>query len=138
MISERTVMTTLIAQRPRHRVGRAVPTETTAPRAASEPDLIRWTMPADGVWTGRFDLLDAGTIRRTAGGYAVESWDGAPEGVFPTLAAAQLSLEPAHRAWLRERAETRRSSRRHAIGAVGGIAAVVAAAATGVLTTFPL
>jgi hypothetical protein len=131
-------MTTLIAQRPRHRVGRGIPTQQVVQPAAAPPSLIVWHVDADGIWTGRFDLLDAGTVRRTAAGYAVEAWDGAPEGVFPTLAAAQQSLEPAHRAWLREQAEaTRHGVLRVAFG-IAALAAVTIAAATGVLTAFPL
>ena len=131
-------MTTLIAQRPRHRVGRDAPTHEFVQRPATEPDLITWQMAADGIWTGRFDLLDAGTIRRTAAGYAVEAWDGAPEGVFPTLAAAQLSLEPAHRAQLREQAEAARRRMHRVAVALAGLAALAAAATTGALTVFPL
>jgi hypothetical protein len=131
-------MTTLIAQRPRHRVGHDALTQQVVQPAATEPNLIVWHAAADGIWTGRFDLLDAGTVRRTAAGYAVEAWDGAPEGVFPTLAAAQLSLEPAHRARLREEAEAARHGALRVVLATVGLAAVTIAAATGVLTAFPL
>jgi hypothetical protein len=132
-------MTTLIAQRPRHRVGHAVSTQQTLPQAPAEPNLIAWHVESDGIWTGRFDLLDAGTVRRTAAGYAVEAWDGAPEGVFPTLAAAQLSLEPAHRARMREEAEAaRHHAALRAAVAIAGLAGLTVAAATGVLTAFPL
>jgi len=131
-------MTTLIAQRPRHRTGRDIPAQHAVQQAATEPNLITWTTAADGFWTGRFDLLDAGTVRRTAGGYAVEAWDGSPEGVFPTLSAAQLSLEPAHRARLREQAEAARHRALRAGIGVAGVTAAAIAAATGVLVAFPL
>lgn len=133
-------MTILIAQRPRHRVGRGLQAAQLDQQAApaAKSDLIVWGMESDGVWAGRFDLLDAGTVRRTPDGYAVEAWDGAPEGVFPTLAEAQLSLEPAHRAWLREQSEAGRHRAVRTSVALAGFAALAAAAATGVLTAFPL
>jgi hypothetical protein len=130
-------MTTLIAQRPRHRTGRTVAVPET-PATAPEPDLILWRAERDGFWTGELDLLEAGTIRRTGAGYAVTGWDGSPEGVFPTLAAAQLSLEPAHRARLREQAEQSRHGLLATAAAVAGLTALAAAATTGLLTAFPL
>lgn len=131
-------MTTLIAQRPRHRVGRGAPAQQVAASTPLGVDLIVWHMEADGVWSGRLDLLEAGTIRRTPAGYAVEAWDGTSEGVFPTLAAAQLSLEPAHRARLRDEAEPERHAMLRATVAVAGLVALSAGAATGVLTAFAL
>lgn len=131
-------MTTLIAQRPRHRVGRDASTQQLLQPAPAERELITWHVVSDGVWSGRFDLLDAGTVRRTPAGYAVEAWDGAPEGVFPTLAAAQQSLEPAHRARLREQAESARHRARRTAVAIAGVAALAVAAATGMVTAFPL
>jgi len=130
-------MTTLIAQRPRHRTGRDVAAHE-VPVTAPEPDLILWRMERDGVWAGELDLLDAGTIRRTGAGYAVTGWAGTPQGVFPTLAAAQLSLEPAHRARLREEAERSRRGLLATGAAVAGLTALAVAATTGLLTAFPL
>ncbi len=134
-------MTTIVATRPRHRTGRAAAQRTAAPTAApTGADLIAWRQESDGVWVGRLDhLLDAGAVRHTPAGYAVEAWDGAPEGVFPTLAAAQRSLEPAYRAWLREQEQDEpRSGVLGTVLAVTGLAALAAGAATGLLTTFPL
>jgi hypothetical protein len=131
-------MTTLIAQRARHRIGRGALAHPPAPAVASGTDLIMWHNEADGVWTGRIDLLDAGVIRRTVDGYAVTAWDGSPEGVFLTLTAAQLSLEPAYRALLREQAEHRSHAALGTVLTVAGLAALTAAAATGLLTAFPL
>jgi hypothetical protein len=131
-------MTTLIAPRTRRRVGRDAPIRQAVQPAAAEANLIVWHAAADGIWTGRFDLLDAGTVRRTPAGYAVEAWDGSPEGIFPTLAEAQLSLEPAHRARLREQTEATRHGVLRAGFAIVGLAAVAVAAATGVLTALPL
>lgn len=129
-------MTTLIAPRPRHRTGRAAVVQ--AAPAAPEPDLIRWRAESDGVWTGELDLLEAGTIRRTAAGYAVTGWDGTPEGVFPTLPAAQLSLEPAYRAKLRDQSEKQPRGPLGTAAAVAGLAALAALATTGLLAAFPL
>lgn len=133
-------MTSLTATQPRHhRTRRGSASERAAAAALTDADLIAWRRETDGVWVGRLDhLLDAGVVRRTPAGYAVEAWDGTPEGVFSTLAAAQRSLEPAYRAWLREQAE---EPRRGALGtalAVTGLAALASAAVTGVLTAFPL
>jgi len=130
-------MTTLIAQRPRHRIGRAIAVAD-APAARPEPDLILWRAESEGVWTGELDLLEAGTIRRTGAGYAVTGWDGTPEGVFPTLATAQLSLEPAYRARLREQAERSRHGLLTTAAAAVGLTALAAAVTTGLLTVFPL
>src|SRR4051794_665694 len=116
-------MTTLIAYRPHHRVGRTAPVEESAGRVHSQ-DLIAWSMEGDGLWRGRIDLLDAGTITRTGTGYAVAAWDGLPDGDYPTLTEAQRSLEPAHRARLRDEAE---AARRHGVQrAAATVAGVVA------------
>jgi hypothetical protein len=131
-------LTTIVASRPRHRTSRGPSSRSTGSRAVSGADLIAWRIDADGVWIGRLDhLLDAGVVRRTPAGYAVEAWDGTPEGVFSTLAAAQRSLEPAYRAWLREQEEPR-SGGLSTVLAVSGITALAAGAVTGLLTAFPL
>jgi hypothetical protein len=131
-------MSTLVAQRPRHRLRHGVPSTQAAP-ASSGARLIAWRMEGDGVWVGRLDhLLDAGVVRRTPAGYAVEGWDGAPEGVFPTLAAAQLSLEPSYRAWLREQDERRHGGALGIVVAVTGLAALAAATVAGLLAVLPL
>ena len=130
-------MTTLTVQRPRRRIGRTTPAPGST-RTLPAPDLIAWSTDGNGMWHGRIDLLDAGTITRTAAGYAVTSWDGEADGVFPTLAAAQRSLEPTHRARLRDEAEARRRRGRRAAGAAAGAVALAATAATGLLITLPL
>jgi hypothetical protein len=133
-------MTTIVASRPRHRTGRGAAQQAPAPTAApARADLIAWREESDGVWVGRLDhLLDAGAVRRTPAGYAVEAWDGTPEGLFSTLAAAQRSLEPAYRAWLREQEEEPGSGVLGRLLAVTGLTALAASAVTGLLTAFPL
>jgi hypothetical protein len=132
-------MSTLVAQHPRHRLGRGSASQHGPAQAPSAAHLIAWRMEGDGVWVGRLDhLLDAGVVRRTPAGYAVEAWDGAPEGVFATLAAAQLSLEPAYRAWLREQDEPRHRGTLGTALTLGGLAAVAVAAVAGLLAAFPL
>jgi hypothetical protein len=129
-------MTTLTAYSPRHRVGREAAPQPARP--LSHPDLIAWTSDGDGAWRGRIELLDAGTIRRTTDGYAVTTWDGLPDGVFPTLAAAQRSLEPAYRAQQRDEAEIRRHGGLRLAASVAVAAAVATTAIAGLLTAFPL
>jgi hypothetical protein len=129
-------MTTLLAQHPRHRAGRAV--APAAPAATPEPGLILWRAEGDGVWTGELDLLEAGTVRRTPAGYAVTNWDGTPEGLFATLAEAKLSLEPAHRARMREQSERRSGGLAGTTATVAGLVALAAVTATGLLAAFPL
>lgn len=92
-------------------VGYAVPSAGTGrPQPVGEVEtrrLIAWRTDADGVWTGSFaGHLDAGTISRTASGFAVTNWVGEPEGTYASLAEAQLALEPDHRAALREQTAT--------------------------------
>lgn len=128
-------MTTLTAYRPRHRVGRTAPE---AARPAPSPDLIAWSTDGDRAWQGRIELLDAGTITLGEAGYAVTTWDGQPEGVYRTLAEAQRSLEPAHRARLRDEAEAGRGGPLRAVAAVVGVSALAATAAAGLLVTLPL
>jgi hypothetical protein len=90
--------------------------------------LIEWNVAQPGIWSGQIGLDFAGLIESTDEGYLVTDWHGAAVGVFDTLAEAQLALEPAHRAELRELAE--RSALRTSLISTGLALIVVVAGAS--------
>ena len=101
--------------------------------------MLEWSSIRDGQWTARIGLDSAGCVERTAAGFEAVDWQGEHDGVFATLAEAQLSLEPAVRAERRDRleAEERRGSMLSSMTMLAG-AAAAATAIVGWIVVLPL